>query len=111
MAENMRDILDTVAKGEDLNIDQAAFAFREMFEGELTPAQSGALLMGLRAKGETPMELAAAARAGLARARQVSNLPAGYHRGYRRHRRRPHAQLQLFHSGFVVPCRSGPYGD
>ena len=77
MAENMRDILETLATATDLTPEQAAFAFRELFEGNLTPAQSGALLMALRAKGETPLELASAARAGLARARQVTDLPAG----------------------------------
>ena len=77
MAENMRDILDALAAATDLTAEQAAFAFRELFEGELSPAQAGALLMGLRAKGETPLELASAARAGLARAKVVSGLPAG----------------------------------
>ncbi len=75
MAENMRDILDTLGNGSDLTAEQAAFAFGELFEGDLSPAQAGALLMGLRAKGETPLELAAAATAGLARARLVTGLP------------------------------------
>ncbi len=77
MSVTMRDILDSLGNGADLNPEQAAFAFRELFEGDLTPAQAGALLMGLRAKGETPLELAAAARAGLGRARLVSGLPVG----------------------------------
>ncbi|MHC1699574.1 MAG: anthranilate phosphoribosyltransferase [Humidesulfovibrio sp.] len=75
MSLNMRDILDTLGNGADLTPEQAAFAFRELFEGLLSPAQAGALLMGLRAKGETPLELAAAAQAGLARARLVTGLP------------------------------------
>lgn len=77
MAESMRDILEALAAGTDLTPEQAAHAFRELFEGELTPAQSGALLMGLRIKGETPLELASAARAGLERARPVAGLPDG----------------------------------
>lgn len=76
MSLNMRDILDSLGNGRDLSPEQAAFAFGELFEGLLTPAQAGALLMGLRAKGETPLELAAAASAGLTRARLVSGLPA-----------------------------------
>ena len=75
MSYNMRDILDTLGNRKDLGAEEAAFAFRELFEGSLSPAQAGALLMGLRAKGETPLELAAAARAGLARARMVTGLP------------------------------------
>jgi len=74
-AENMRYILDTLGNGSDLTPEQVAFAFGELFEGELSPAQAGALLMGLRAKGETPLELAAAAQAGLERARLVTGLP------------------------------------
>lgn len=74
-AENMRDILDTLGNGADLTSGQADYAFGELFEGRLTPAQSGALLMGLRAKGETALELAAAVQAGLARARLVTGLP------------------------------------
>ncbi|MBU1042239.1 MAG: anthranilate phosphoribosyltransferase [Proteobacteria bacterium] len=75
MSYSMRDILDALGNGVDLTPEQAAFAFRELFEGLLSPAQAGALLMGLRAKGETPLELAAAARAGLERARLVTGLP------------------------------------
>ncbi len=75
MSHSMRDILDTLGNGGDLTPEQAAFAFRELFEGDLSPAQAGALLMGLRAKGETPLELAAAAQAGLERARLVTGLP------------------------------------
>lgn len=77
MAETMRDILEALAAGTDLAPEQAAYAFRELFEGLLTPAQAGALLMGLRIKGETPLELASAARAGLERARPVTGLPDG----------------------------------
>lgn len=75
MTENMRDILDTLGNGGNLSAAQAAHAFGQLFEGLLTPAQAGALLMGLRAKGETPVELAEAARAGLAKARLVRGLP------------------------------------
>lgn len=75
MAIDMRDILDTLGNGGDLGEEEAAYAFQQLFEGLLTPAQAGALLMGLRAKGETPVELACAARAGLAKARLVKGLP------------------------------------
>jgi anthranilate phosphoribosyltransferase len=75
MSLSMRDILDALGNRADLSPEQAGFAFRELFDGVLTPAQSGALLMGLRAKGETPVELACAARAGLGKARTVSGLP------------------------------------
>lgn len=75
MAIDMRDILDALGNGADLSEEQAAYAFQQLFEGLLTPAQAGALLMGLRAKGETAVELAEAARAGLAKARLVKGLP------------------------------------
>jgi anthranilate phosphoribosyltransferase len=75
MTMDLRDILDALGNRADLTGEQAAFAFQQLFEGLLTPAQAGALLMGLRAKGETPVELAEAARAGLAKARLVTGLP------------------------------------
>lgn len=76
MTMDLRDILDALGNRADLSGEQAAHAFQQLFEGLLTPAQAGALLMGLRAKGETPVELAEAARAGLAKARLVTGLPA-----------------------------------
>jgi anthranilate phosphoribosyltransferase len=75
MQIHMRDILDSLGSRRDLSAEQAAFGFQQLFEGLLSPAQAGALLMGLRAKGETPLELAAAARAGLGRARLVTDIP------------------------------------
>jgi anthranilate phosphoribosyltransferase len=55
--------LRIVAAGESLSGDQAAAAFNAVMAGEGTGAQLGALLMGLRVKGETPDELTGAARA------------------------------------------------
>lgn len=75
MTVSLRDILDALGNGADLSEESADFAFQQLFEGLLSPAQAGALLMGLRAKGETPLELASAAKAGLAKARLVPGLP------------------------------------
>lgn len=72
--DGFRDILETLARGQDLTPDQVAAAFGALMAGELSPAQSGALLMGLRAKGETPEELAAAVKAALGHARQLKGL-------------------------------------
>ncbi len=55
--------LRRIAAGESLSDEQAASAFNAVMAGEGTAAQLGALLMGLRVKGETPDELAGAARA------------------------------------------------
>jgi anthranilate phosphoribosyltransferase len=52
-----------LAFGEALTADEAADAFGAIMNGEATPAQVAALLMGLRVKGETPGEVAGAARA------------------------------------------------
>ena len=46
-----------------------------MLDGTMTPAQAGALLMGLRMKGEKPAELAAAIRIMLARSVKVTGIP------------------------------------
>jgi len=55
--------LRLLAGGESLTADQAAAAFDAVMAGEGTAAQVGALLMGLRVKGETADELAGAALA------------------------------------------------
>ena len=72
--DGLRDILETLARGQNLSAAQVGAAFGALMAGELTQAQSGALLMGLRAKGETPEELAAAVNAALGHARQVQGL-------------------------------------
>jgi anthranilate phosphoribosyltransferase len=53
---------------EDFSADEIAEVFGLIMDGHATPAQIGALLVALRMKGETPAELAGAARAMRARA-------------------------------------------
>ncbi len=52
-----------LANRQSLSERQAADAFGAVMRGEATPAQIAALLVGLRVKGETPEEVAGAARA------------------------------------------------
>ena len=68
-------VLDTLAQGCDLSDEQAEVAFGELFDGSMTPAQAGSFLMGLRMKGESASELAAAVRIILERAVTVSGVP------------------------------------
>lgn len=67
-------ILDELAEGRDLSEEMASAAFSALLGGQLNPAQASALLMGLRVKGESPVELACAARAALSRSRSVPGL-------------------------------------
>ena len=53
----MNEFIETVTDGEDLTQDQARRASRAVFE-EASEAQIGALLAGLRTKGETEAEIA-----------------------------------------------------
>lgn len=76
MTYTITDILERLAAGKDLDADAAAFAFDTLMDGGLSPAQAGALLMGLRTKGETALEIAAAVKAVLARAKLIPDLPA-----------------------------------
>ena len=55
--------LETVAERQDLSREQSRALFGAAMQGELTPAQLGGLLVGLRVKGETAAELAGAAEA------------------------------------------------
>jgi len=56
-AQNMQDYIERVTEGEDLSQADAREASTAVFDGA-TEAQIGALLTGLRAKGETEAEIA-----------------------------------------------------
>jgi len=59
----VRSALRTIADGDTLAESAANDAFDVVMAGAATPAQMGALLMGMRARGETPPELTGAVRA------------------------------------------------
>lgn len=59
----VQQVLRQLAAGERLDGAGAAAAFRAVMSGEATPAQMAALLMGLRVRGETAIEVAGAAGA------------------------------------------------
>ncbi len=61
-------ILETLALGNNLSEDMAFDGFTALMDGAMTPSQAGAFLMGLRMKGESPVEMAQAIRVVLARA-------------------------------------------
>lgn len=67
-------ILETLATGMDLAPELAEVGFSRLMDGEMTSAQAGSFLMGLRMKGETPQELTEAVRAALARAVRVMGI-------------------------------------
>lgn len=58
-----KSVLADVAAGRTLSRDAARAAFSLILQGEATPAQLGAFLMGLRLRGEHPEELIGAAEA------------------------------------------------
>ena len=62
-AGEIRAIIATLAAGRSLTLEQAREAFDIMMSGDATPAQVGALLMGLRVRGETVDELTGGALA------------------------------------------------
>lgn len=71
----LSEIMEELALGKDLSPGKARAAFSRLMDGEMSPAQAGAFLLGLRAKGETPEEMAEAVNAILDRAVPV-NVPA-----------------------------------
>jgi len=62
-AAPIRDAISLLANHQSLSEQLATDVFNAVMRGEATPAQLGALLVGLRVKGETAEEVAGAARA------------------------------------------------
>jgi anthranilate phosphoribosyltransferase len=63
VSDLVRTALVTIVEGGTLSMDEARAAMGEVMDGEATPAQLSALLMGLRMRGETVDELAGFAAA------------------------------------------------
>lgn len=63
MSDQVRDALTTIVEGGTLTTEQAHAAMGAVMDGEATPSQLAALLMGLRMRGETVDELAGFAMA------------------------------------------------
>ena len=64
----IRAAIEDLVAGRRVEPERLSRAFGEIVDGEATPATAGALLMGLRMKGETVAEIVAVARALRARA-------------------------------------------
>lgn len=60
---SLQSLIVTIATGADLSVDEAEAAFDAVMQGRSTPVQMAALLVGLRAKGEAPEEVAGGVRA------------------------------------------------
>ena len=71
-------ILDHLARRHDLSAAEASDAFAQLMDGQLTPSQAGALLLGLSAKGETAQEMHAAVENALQRAHLVEGIEGDY---------------------------------
>jgi anthranilate phosphoribosyltransferase len=57
------ELLEKLMRRENLSVDESAGAMAAIMSGEATPAQIGALLVGLTMKGERPVEIVGLARA------------------------------------------------
>src|SRR6201987_1636997 len=58
--DDFKTLISKVATGAELTLQESAAAFDRMMSGEATPSQMGALLMGLRVRGETVDEITGA---------------------------------------------------
>ena len=72
---DFKNILALAADGHEFNRQEAEAAFDMIMSGEATPSQIGAFLMSLRMRGETVMEIAAAAAVMRAKALKVAAPP------------------------------------
>ncbi|MDR1607354.1 MAG: anthranilate phosphoribosyltransferase [Deltaproteobacteria bacterium] len=70
----LSEIFEAIGQGHDLTEEEANQVFERLMDGEMTMAQAGALLLALRVKGETPLEVAAAAESVLKRAKKVPDV-------------------------------------
>ncbi len=59
----MRQLIERVCRGEDLTDTELEVALSRAVDGDASPVELAGLLIGLKAKGETPAEIAGAARA------------------------------------------------
>ncbi|MBM4185234.1 MAG: anthranilate phosphoribosyltransferase [Gemmatimonadetes bacterium] len=62
-AKDLTGLLEAVARGRSLTVDEAEGAFDRFMEGTASEAQMAGLLVGLRAKGIDPAEVAGGVRA------------------------------------------------
>jgi anthranilate phosphoribosyltransferase len=67
----IKEAISHVVSGKSLTMDEAAQVMTEIMEGQVTPAQFGALVTALRCKGETVEEIAGMARTMRAKAIRV----------------------------------------
>ncbi len=67
----IRDAIAAVVAGQALDLADASRVMDEIMQGEATPAQVAAFLVGLKMKGETPDEIAGLAMAMRARATHI----------------------------------------
>src|SRR5687767_1678465 len=69
---NISGLLEKLTRRETLSVDEAAEGMGVIMSGEATPAQIGALLIGLTMKGERPAEIVGLAKTMRANAVQLS---------------------------------------
>ena len=74
MADCVTSALTELTFGRNLSAELAGCVFTSLFSGEISPVQAGALLMGLRAKGETATEVASGVKAALKESKLVKGL-------------------------------------
>src|SRR2546422_8358753 len=74
----IREIIPVLLENNDLGLDQARVAMREIMSGEATPAQTAAFLVGLKTKGETVEEVTAMAEVMRDCSRRISPKVNGY---------------------------------
>jgi anthranilate phosphoribosyltransferase len=75
VTDEFKALIGKVATGAALTREEAAGAFEQMMAGEATPSQMGALLMGMRVRGETVDEITGAVSAMRAKMLRVSAPP------------------------------------
>ena len=104
---NISGLLEKLMRRENLSVDESAEAMAAIMSGEATPAQIGALLVGLTMKGERPAEIV-----GLAKTMRANAVPlvedVRQRVRYLRHRRRSIRHVQHLVGGGARGGRGRP---
>jgi anthranilate phosphoribosyltransferase len=102
---DLKPLIAKIADAKPLSVEEAREAFNIIMSGEATPSQIGAVLMGLRVRGETVDEITGAVMT--MREKMTRVVGSGRCVGHRRHRRRCSGSYNVSTCAALVAAGAG----